>query len=232
MENITLNQIAYGIFEIARIKLTDDDDISLDLIKDYVHSTRARLLKQRFDKNIRVIEDVFTQTLGAVEIEAVDSSTHSTIKSGRYMYRTIREIPATISRHNQEGTFTRIGPADRLGEEYNLVSYNRALFSGSGRFNKDRIFCFLHDNRIYIISNSGLFHKAVQFINVVGVFENPSQVAQFTDSNGNSLYSDTGRYPVSRSMADDIQNVIFKEKFGIKTAVLPDNTNDGTQVTQ
>jgi hypothetical protein len=232
MENITLNQIAYGIFEIARIKLSDDDDISIDLIKDYVHSTRARLLEQKFNKNARIIEDVYTQSLGPIEIEAVDSSLHPTLKSGRYMFRTIEEIPATIDRKNYEGTFVRIGPADQLGVEYNLVSYNRALFSGNGRFNKDTVFCFLRDNRIYLISNSGLIHKGIQFIDVIGVFENPSQVARFKDSNGNSLYSDSGRYPVSRTLADDIQNVIFKEKFGIKVNIPPDIQNDGTQKIQ
>lgn len=228
MENVTLNEIAYNIFETVRGQISDDDNISIEYIKDLVHSTRARLLSQRFNKNVRTIEDVFTQSLGALEIEAVDSSAHSTLKSGRYMYRTKLEIPATISRHNQEGTFTRIGPADELGVEYNLVSYNRALHSGNGRFNKDSIFCFLRDNRIYIISNSGAYHKAVQYIDVIGVFDNPTQVARFKDKSGDSLYSDDGRYPVSRSMKDDIENLILKEKFGIKLQAQSDKVNDGT----
>lgn len=232
MENVTLNQIAYGIFEMARIKLSDDDDISIDLIKDYVHSTRARLLEQKFNKNARVIEDAFIQSLGALEIEAIDSSAHSIIKSGRYMFRTKLEIPTTISRKNYEGTFTRIGPADQLGVEYNLVSYNRALFSGNGRYNKDMVFCFIRDSKLYLISNTGLIHKGIQFIDVAGVFENPSQVAMFKDLNGNSLYSDFEKYPVSRTMVDDIQNIVLKEKFGIKLNVPPDNLNDGTQLTQ
>lgn len=228
MENVTLNEIAYSIFETVRGQIADDDNISIEQIKDLVHSTRARLLKQKFDKNIRVIEDTYTQSLGALEIEAVDSSAHSTIKSGRYMYRTVLEVPATISRTNYEGTFTRIGPADELGVEYNLVSYNRALHSGNGRFNKDTIFCFLRDNRIYLISNSGAYHKGVQFIDVIGVFENPTQVAKFKDSNGDSLYSDDKRYPISRTLRDDIENVILKEKFGIKATALSDKINDGT----
>jgi hypothetical protein len=232
MENITLNQLSYGTFEIARIRLSDDDDISIDLIKDYVHSTRSVLLEQKFNKNARVIDDAFLQSLGAVEIEAVDSSIHPTLKSGRFMFRTKVDIPTTITRKNYEGTFTRIGPADRLGTEYNLVSYNRAMFSGNGRFNKDMVFCFLLDNRIYLISNSNLIHKGIQFIDVIGVFENPSQIAQFKDSNGDSLYSDTGRYPISRTMADAIQKIILQDKFGIKIGIPPDNVNDGTQLTQ
>jgi hypothetical protein len=230
MENVTLNQIAYSIFETVRGQINDDDNIAIEQIKDLVHSTRSRLLHQKFNKNIRVIEDSFTQSLGQLEIEAVDSSNHSTIKSGRYMYRTKKEIPATISRTNYEGTFLRIGPADELATEYNLVSYNRALHSGNGKFNKDVIFCFIRDSRIYLISSSGAYHKGVQFIDVIGVFDNPTQVAKFKDVNGSSLYSDDGRYPVSRALRDDIENLILKEKFGIKANAPSDKTNDGTMV--
>jgi len=229
MENVTLNQIAYEIFEAVRGHISDDDDISIEQIKDMVHDTRARLLKQKFDKNPRVIDNAFVQSLGALEIEPVDSSAHSSIKAGRYMYRTKLEIPQTIVRHNSEGTFTRIGPADKLAVEYNFLSYNRALYSGNGRFNKDMIFSFLRDSKIYIISNSGLFHKGVQFIDVAGVFENPSQVAKFLDVANNSLYSDDARYPISRTMKDDITNLILKEKFGIQANAPSDNVNDGTQ---
>jgi len=228
MENVTLNQIAYEIFEAVRGHIGDDDDISVEEIKDMIHDTRARLLEQKFDKNARVIDNAFIQSLGALEIEPVDSSAHSSIKSGRYMYRTKLEIPPTIVRKNYEGTFTRVGPADKLAVEYNLVSYNRALHSGSGRFNKDMIFCFLRDNKMYLISNSGLFHKGVQFIDVAGVFENPSQVAKFLDIGNNSLFSDDARYPISRTMKDDIVNLILKEKFGIQANAPSDNTNDGT----
>lgn len=225
--NVTLNQIAYGIFEVIRGKLSDDDDISLDHIKDMIHSTRAKLLKQKFDKNLRRIDDVFIQSLGALEIEAVDASAHSTIKAGRYMYRTVLEVPSTIDRRNYEGTFTRIGPADTLATEYNLVSYNRALYSGNGRFNKDHIFCFVRDSKIYLISNSGAYHKGVQFIDVQGVFQNPSQVATFTDNNGDSLYADDKNYPISRSMREDIENIILKEKLGIEAKAPSDKLNDG-----
>ncbi len=224
--NVTLNQIAYEVFEVVRGELSDDEDTSLDMIKDMIHDTRAKLLKQKFDKNARVIDDVFTQSLGALQIEAVDASAHSTIKAGRYMYRTVREIPPTIDRTNYEGTFTRIGPADKLATPYSLVSYDRALYSGNGRFNKDQIFVFLRDNKLYLISNSGAFHKAVQFIDVVGVFQNPAQVATFLDSNGDSLYADDKTYPVSRSLKEDIQEIV-KKKIVAPAQAPTDKINDG-----
>lgn len=227
MYNVTLNQIAHSILESVRGKIGDDDNISIDQIKDMVHSTRARLLKQKFDRNLRVIDDVFTQSLGALEIEPIDSSVHPTIQAGRFMYRTILEIPETIDRRNYEGTFTRIGPADQLATKWNLVSYDRALYSGNGRFNGALIFCFIRDNRVHLISGDR-YHKGVQFIDIEGVFQNPSQVAMFVDQNGDSLYSDDGRYPISRAMRDDLENLIIKERIAPQSAVASDVVNDGT----
>ncbi len=225
--NVTLNQLAYGIFEVVRGELSDDDDISIKLIKDMIHSTRAMLLKQKFDKNIRTIDDIFTQSLGALEIEAVDASAHSTIMAGRYMYRTIRELPETLDRRNYEGTFTRIGPADKLATPYHLVSYDRALYSGRGRFNRNQIFCFLRDRKMHLISYGGAYHKAVQFIDIIGVFENPAQVAVFLNSSGSVLTSDDESYPISRTMKDAIEKIIIREKLGPGANAPSDPVNDG-----
>jgi len=227
MYNVTLNQIAHSILESVRGRISDDDNIDIDQIKDMVHSTRARLLKQKFDRNLRVIDDVFTQSLGALEIEPIDSSVHPTITAGRFMYGTVLEVPETIDRRNYEGTFTRIGPADKLATKWNLVSYDRALYSGNGRFNQALIFCFLRDSRIYL-SSGDRYHKGVQYIDVEGVFQNPTQVAQFVDVDGNSLYSDDGRYPISRAMRDDLENLIIKERIAPQSAVPSDVVNDGT----
>jgi hypothetical protein len=227
--NVTLNQIAYGLFEEVRKQLTDDSGISIDQIKDMIHDVRATLLKQKFDKNLRVIDDVYTQPLGALEIESVDSSLLSNISSGRYMFRTKREIPPTVERRNYEGTITRVGPADQLATKYNVVSYDRALWSGNGRFNKDAIFAFLKDSKIYLISNSGAYHKAVQFIEVNGVFQNPEQAARFADVSGSSLSFPDEAYPISRSMRSLIEQIILKERLGIKAQAQEDKVNDGEE---
>ncbi|KKM22112.1 hypothetical protein LCGC14_1628680 [marine sediment metagenome] len=203
--------------------------ISLDQIKDMIHDVRATLLKQKFDKNLRVIDDVFTQPLGAIQIEFIDSSLHSNISSGRYMFRTVREIPPTIDRRNYEGTITRVGPADQLGVKYNLVSYDRALYSGNGRFNKDQIFAFLKDDKMHLISNSGLYHKTVQYIEIRGVVQNPEQAARFADVRGSSLSFSDKAYPISRAMRSTIESIILKERLGIKAQAPEDKVNDGEE---
>ena len=143
------------------------------------------------------------------------------------MLRTLLDVPETIDRRNYEGTFTRIGPAERLSSKFNLVSYDRALASGRGKFNRDQNFTFLLNGKIYIISQS-IYHKPIQYIDVIGVFQNPSQIAKFVDQNGDSLYSDDKRYPISRAMRDNIENIIIKERIAPQASVPSDVINDAT----
>jgi hypothetical protein len=170
---------------------------------------------------------VFTQSLGALETEQVDSSIHPDIPSEKFMLRTILEIPETLDRRNYEGTFTRIGPAERRSQKFNFISYDRAIYSGNGRFNRNEVYAFLLDRRIYMISNS-LYHKPIQFIDIIGVFQNPTQVAMFKDENGDSLYSDDGNYPISRAMRDTMETMIIKGRVAPQSAVASDVINDGT----
>jgi hypothetical protein len=188
------------------------------------------LLKQKFDRNLRVIDDVFTQSLGSIETEQVDSSIHPDIPSGKYLLRTIVDIPETVDRRNYEGTFTRIGPAERKSHKFNLVSYDRAIWSGNGRFNRDEVYAFLLDSRIYLMSNS-VYHKPIQYIDVVGVFQNPKQIAMFKDEDGDSLYSDDRRYPISMAMKNMLEEMIIKGRMAPQTSVPSDVVNDATDGT-
>lgn len=227
MYHVTLNEVANSVFESLRGKIGDDDNISINQIKSLIHSTRATLLKQKFDRNLRVIDDVFTQSLGAVQMEQVDSSIHPEIPSNKYLLRSVEEIPETIDRRNYEGTFTRIGPSERRSNKFNLVSYDRALNSGNGKFNRNEVYAFLLDSKIYLISNS-VYHKPIGFIDVIGVFQNPTQVARFKDQAGESLYSDDGRYPISMSLRDSIENIIIKSRLAAQSQVPSDVVNDAT----
>ena len=89
------------------------------------------------------------------------------------------------------------------------------------------MFAFLLDSKLWLISNS-IYHKPIQFIDVIGVFQNPTQVAQFKDVDGNSLYSDDGNYPVSRAMRDTLESIIITERIAPQAQAVSDVVNDST----
>ena len=158
VKNISLNELAYSIMEFYRANVVNTDEIDIRWIKYLVNTTRAKLLKQKFDKPFHEIDEHYVQKIApsgyAVEMEIVDSSAYATLESKRYMVRTSVSIPATIERNGKVGSFTRIGPADRLSETFDIVDYSHALVYGNGKFNKNSIAAFLLDDRIYLISKN------------------------------------------------------------------------------
>jgi hypothetical protein len=201
MANITLNELAYRIMGLYRASHKDTDNLSIRLVKDWIHSTRAMLLKQRLDKPFAYIDDNLIQTITPVSLEDIDSSTFSEESSERKMLRTTIDIPPTINRRGQIECFTRIGPIDRLERKYKVVSHEHALVAGSGKFNRKEIYAFRIGERIYLISKD---LNPEEKLDIRGVFQNPTQIPGF---------SDDGPYPINRELIDTMEEMIVKTKF-------------------
>lgn len=211
MSNITLQELAYRIIELYRSAHKDTDEISERLIQDWIHGIRAILIKQKLDKPMTQIDDDLTQTvlqdyrdrgLGPVKLEQVDSSQFFPEQPAkREMLRTAIDIPPTISRRGHIGTFTRIGPIDRLDQGYKLVDYETALVSGHGKFNRNDIYAFPLDGRIYLI---GRYLRPKALLDIRGVFQNPTQIEGFSVENS--------PYPINRDMIDRMEGMIMESK--------------------
>jgi hypothetical protein len=159
-------------------------------------------------------------------MEIVDSSVVSGLPADRYISRTAISIPATIERTNRIGTFTRIGPADRLGEKYPLITYENALVWGNGRFNHDTIAAFLLGDRVCLISKNVQSIRGITKLDIRGVFANPVETAKIT----NPAYSDDDDYPVNSNMVDDMKSIILGQDFKVtgRIPIDPVSTNPET----
>ena len=72
----------------------------------------------------------------------------------------------------------------RFYKKFNLVSYDRALVSGNGKFNSDDVYAFTNDGYMYLISKSNL-HKYITSCNIQGVFVNPEDAHNFNSYHNN-----------------------------------------------
>lgn len=213
MEVITRNSLAYRIIGLYRAQYKNTDSLSLRLVKSWIDSARALLVKQKLDKSILGIDETFVQTLAPegepVRLEEVDSSLVSSLPARRYMKRTTIDIPRVLFIRGGTPAFTRIGPVDRLEYKFKPVSYETALTSGFGKFNSKDIYCFYLDNRIYITARDLNYFKHIEYIDIKGVFHYPAEVDALNDIN----YNDDSPYPITPSMIDDIESIIVKTKF-------------------
>ena len=216
VKNISLAEASYDVWEFLQSQTLNSESIDIRQCQYWINSTRAKLLKQKFDKESTYnIDEHFVQEISisnsGVPMEIIDSSVVASIPSDRYISRTSISIPATIERTNRIGTFTRIGPADKLGERYPLITYENALVWGSGRFNQDSIAAFLLGDRICLISKNAQSIRGITKISVHGVFQNAIEAAKLTKP----TWTEDDDYPINLSMIDDMKSIILGEDFKV-----------------
>lgn len=222
MVNTTLNELVYELWELRRSFVKNTDPMDRRILVDWVQSQRARLLYQKFNKPFSGIDDHYVQDLGSVSLEKVLSNTVvPQVVNYDYMYRTALEIPRTIGSREGNGTFTRIGPADRLSDHFQVTTYKKALSLGYGKFNYNTIYAFVLGDHIYLTSNGGL-HFTVKYLDVRGVFQDPIAAARIKTP----TWSYNDDYPINKEIIDQLKILIVNEKFGLTLAQAHDKTDD------
>lgn len=221
---ITLNELTYDILETVRNhRIVDDLDIDERQVHYLIHNQRALWIRRELNQPGRNLDPNLIQDLGCVDLEIADRSECPDMPIGCSILRTKCTIPTTIELHDKPA-ITRVGPVDRLGENYSFVPYHQAVYSGNGKFNQRAIFAFLHNNRIYIKA-SGLAGQALEKINIRGVFEDPTNVDCFCNCDGSVCYSNDEKYPLNRWMVPFIKDPIIKQ-FMLSQQMPEDNAND------
>jgi len=222
----TKNEIIYSIMDKLSPHLTDDNEISIREISFEIDNVRALFLRNELNKN-RTIDSNIIQDLGCVEMEISDTAECCEVSSGCKIIRTKLEIPTAIELHNSTA-LTRVGPVDKMEQDYSFISSTRAKFTGNGKYNQNNIYAFLHNKKIYLVSKNDKL-KFIKYINIAGVFENPEDVGLFSSCSGETCYTFNSKYPINSWMINHITDAVYN-KF-ITTLNIPlDKTNDGDSV--
>lgn len=224
----SLSEIAYQLSELYRATNSITDSVDIRLFKSWVQEARAQIIKQRLDDNMRFIDEALIQDLSYVAMSKVDSSVNSNYPSNKYMLLTTRDIPTVINRKGHLGAWIRVAPADRLERNFNIVSHERALVSGNGKFNQSEIYAFPYGKKLGLISKTNI-HKNIRYINIRGVFANPTEAYEFV--NGINSWSDDYEYPISETIVSDMINMVIDKKFKFILQQIEDKINNGTDDT-
>lgn len=222
---VTKNELIYDIFETLRGKIKDDDSIDPRQIAEYVKDYRADYLKQRFDRDPFEIDESTIQYLEGIAVSKVDSSSVQGVASNKFLMRTTVAIPDTITRLGFPGTFTHIGPANKLDYSFTIVSYKTAINSGYGKFNSNEIFAFPLNGYIYLLSRNDDF-KMIQYVNIAGVFDDPE--AAYMTNKTSYVYTGDENYYTSQYLKRYIISTILKEKFNIMVNQPEDRKDDAS----
>ena len=228
---MTLNQLIYEVRSvIRRNNLFDDDKLENRLIKHFIENNRALWLKQSMDKG-RIAFTKSEQNI-CMPLEVVDRSACSGCTVGYSLLRTESELPKTVEGRWFDG-ITEVAPVDRLSYPFSYVPYKRARWAGSGKFNRNGIYCFRYtDDYIYVTSRSLKdVWKYLERINVKGVFEDPTELTAFTHVDGSACYTYDDDYPINKAAWVFIRTQILKDNFDFITRAPVDKTSDSNEQT-
>lgn len=217
----TLNHIVFDILNLASGgRISDDSKLAPRQIEEWVHQTRSRLLSQDLTKGKEITDEVI-QPLGCVELEYVDKSTCPHLPVGCSILRSVKEIPRTIERV-QRNTILSVEDLDSTEGFYQTTSF-RSKWNKHNKYTAGQSRWYIYDNHLYLDGP-----KRIKRLALTGIFEDPSEVANFNYVNGDPCWTRDSKYPISKKMASDIVNIILKEKIGIEIQMPTDEINDAS----
>ncbi len=217
----SLNQIIYELIELYRANYKVTDTLDERLVASWIQSIRALLLSAY--KDTSSIDPHVVQILPNLRTELVPGMTIPFLDNKSTVLKTVDKIPSFIINKFGIPLIVRIYSNKFISYPFTIVTKNAAVYSGSGKFNTNSIYTFLHDDYIYLTSKSGI-HKNIDYINVEGVFNNPIEAYEFV--NGPDTYDWNYEYPISENLILQLADAIVKSKFNFILYPIQDNTND------
>lgn len=219
MNFVTINTIVTDLLEIIRqAKVSRSEPISKRQLEAWVHQYRALLIKRDLDKGKMPNPD-YIQEIPAIELEVVDTADGGNIETYTYVLKSTLQIPNTLDLNYKSG-FMYIGTIE--GRELQFISEGRSQWQQYKKYSHRDSLVFLRNKYLYLLSVTPL-----KYLTVRGVFEVPTEVSNFVNSNMPSRSSDTDDpYPIPISVIPMLKEMILKTEMNIEYQAPSDKTND------
>jgi hypothetical protein len=228
--NITLNTLAYNLRETISKNSTDDFNLDIRQIKTEINNARAFLLRRRFSNapfvNVDPILTLqFRDYNHGAKTTTVDSSIITDVTVNKKVLTTYSTIPKILEKYQGIPAVYRLGPSDRSLPAFKIVTPQRALYSGNGKFNRNVVYAFYLNDKFYFYSKSG-DHLGIKYIDLIAVPENPSDSLWHYGNYNTPRDIDNLDYPVTRSLADEIQELVYNNFLRQVQGATQDNDNN------
>jgi hypothetical protein len=208
---LTQDTLVYELWELIRKNITDDDSIDYRQIAEWITQQRAFWIKRQTNNRMGLVDNAFYQNLPKMELEEINSIEDTSIACSGYIKRTKLSVPRIIE--GKTGYLVRrIGPIDNLSERFKVKDITELIYLNNGRFNNTALFAIFDKGKANIVSTStNPYYGALKYISVDAVFENPEQLEDYIDKDGNSLFDkSTTPYPITRDLYLYMKEAVIK----------------------
>ena len=219
---MTLPEFTSSLLNIARgSNISQSEKISERRLRDYIHSYRALLIRQRLNKG-ETIDDAWIQWLNCQELSIVDRAECPTgiPTSGHTVLKMDSVLPGVVKGSNSDGLLFA-GTVD--GKPYQISSSTRAYYNKYRPLTKCDAQVYPKGDYLYVTGKPGL-----KYISIGGIWDNPEDLYTYINSCSATVCYDinTDKYPVSIDMIPVITEMIFKNELGVELGMPSDKNND------
>jgi len=225
MTGITLAQIGWDILDFYRANVKNDDSVDIRQIYFWIQNMRAKLLKQKFDKPLAIINEAYAQALPTLALQTIDSTQVPSVPSNRYIVQTVLDLPQTLERANYTHTFTRISAPNLISEGYPIIRYEDISTYGNGVFNTRAVVAFILGQKICLMSKDKFAVRGLGNIYARGVFQNPLAAGQMSVPTFNE-FSD---YPITQQLIEELKQILLQNPTFQLTEKPPEDVEPVTQ---
>lgn len=209
---MTLNHYAYNIRNIGRAGQgnSDDDSLNIRQVKFWVNAWRAVGVLQRTEYG-KSIDPQLIQDLGCVPLEEVDMSDPNCPVCPEWGCK-IKKItlPKIVDFPYNRG-IVFVGKLDKR-TPFIIDSADTSIFKEATQFGNLTSRVYMVGNTMYLkLTNKD---KGLKYINVRGVFEDPSSVSKYSTPGCDPVCHDDSvdEYPMPLSMYDFVtKNILMTE---------------------
>jgi hypothetical protein len=214
----TQRELIYSVKNILRGgQITDDDAITDRQVAFLIDAARATLLRQQYNKG-QNLSDNNIQTVPCMGVEQVDTSLMPGFPSNCTVYKTTSVLPKPIESKGKD-LITGISAPIIGGLTYEYIPYARLPYATFTRFKRPMVTIF--NRYLYLIDAPYTLNIAVS-----GVFENPNELSDYNDCEGQPCFDWDSEYPMSSHLIDAaVKMVADMLTFSVRT--LADRTNTG-----
>ncbi len=217
---ITANHILSDIRNIATSGSNPVDfRIEDSQVLYWIDQIRSTLISQSIQKR-QDISDIWLQPLNCLQLIEVDNSECCELTTNCKILRSELEVPNTIE-FNGDNLIIRVEKPN--GEIISKSTIFENKYSNNSKYTSNKSRWYLKNNYIYITNED-----IIEFINIIGLFDSPSELSKYTGCNGNPCFNLNTNYPCSKKMAEQITDIILKKKIYPFLQLPQDNTNDNS----
>jgi hypothetical protein len=208
-----------------------ESSFSYEFYTDLINEQRSLWLRNEYNKN-RSIDPYVVQTLGCVELEPVNPiDCCITVPTGCKVLRTVKPIPNTIEFFYTKGIVS-VGSPDIVQARLSLIDYARIAFIGHGRTTAKRVYAFLYDGYMYLISKSPEY-LMTKYVTIRGIFEDPTTLGAFINcETKQTCWKPSDPYPLNMWMWSYIKPYILQQLMQKGVIQLDDANNAQDNKTQ